>query len=150
MKPSLPPSNLVNGQLMNLIRASCDHVPSYRPSFEQIAHQASTQRDERSAQSINSDIFVSSMPAPLVAGWDAQNPQLSHHSPLPIRLEERERSLIFRIQSLPGFEDSLKPPPKAAKSAEPLSFLMDHLPASPTPEYETFDDVIKQVERSVH
>lgn len=135
---------------MNLIRASWDHVPSKRPSFEEIAHQAEKQREERSAQSVKSQMFDTPMLVPVVAGWDVQNPHIPHHPPLLIRLEERERSLISRIQSLPGFEDSLKPPPKAATSAEPLSFLMDHLPASTITEYETLDDIIKQVERSVH
>ncbi|KAN0141526.1 Protein kinase-like domain containing protein [Lactarius tabidus] len=39
MRPSIPPSNLVNDQLMNVIRASWDRSPSNRPSFEQIARQ---------------------------------------------------------------------------------------------------------------
>jgi hypothetical protein len=151
MKYSLPPSNFVDGQLVNLIRESCDHVPSYRPSFEKIAHQAKMQRDERSSQGADSQIFDTPMPAPIVPGRDTQNPHLSHHLPLPIPLEERERNLISRIRSLPGFEDSLKSPPKAATPAEPLSFPVDHLPASTTPEHEsTLDDIIKQVERLVH
>ena len=39
MRPSLPPSSLANDQLMNVIRASWDRVPSNRPSFEQIARE---------------------------------------------------------------------------------------------------------------
>jgi nitrogen fixation protein len=150
MKPSLSPSNLVNDQLMTLIRASWDYEPSHRPSFEKIAHEVKKQREERSAQSTNSQICDAPIPVPLVAGWDILNPHLPRNSTLPIRLEEREKSLVSRIRSLPGFEDSLKPPPKAATSAEPLSFLMDHLPAPTTPDREIFDDTIKQVERSVH
>jgi hypothetical protein len=47
MRPSLPPSNLVNNQLMNVITASWDRDPSNRPSFEQIAHKLKKQRAER-------------------------------------------------------------------------------------------------------
>ena len=39
MRPSLPRSNLVNGQFMNVIRTSWDRVPSNRPSFEQITRE---------------------------------------------------------------------------------------------------------------
>ncbi|KAH8978454.1 kinase-like domain-containing protein [Lactarius hatsudake] len=46
MRPSLPPSNLVNGQLMNVIRASWDTVPSNRPSFKQTARELQKQRAE--------------------------------------------------------------------------------------------------------
>ncbi|KAH9011512.1 kinase-like domain-containing protein, partial [Lactarius hengduanensis] len=46
MRPSLPPSNLVNGQLMSVIRASWDTVPSNRPSFKQSARELKKQRAE--------------------------------------------------------------------------------------------------------
>ncbi|KAH9008295.1 kinase-like domain-containing protein [Lactarius deliciosus] len=46
MRPSLPSSNLVNGQLMNVIRASWDTVPSNRPSFKQTARDLKKQRAE--------------------------------------------------------------------------------------------------------
>ena len=51
MRPSLPPSKLLSGHLMNVIRASWDHVPSKRPSFEQIARDLKKQCIGRSAQS---------------------------------------------------------------------------------------------------
>jgi len=37
MRPSLPPSYLTSGPLMDVIRSSWDYLPSNRPSFEQIA-----------------------------------------------------------------------------------------------------------------
>ena len=49
MRPSLPPSNLLNGQLMAVICASWDRVPSNRPSFEQIARELEKQCTERSS-----------------------------------------------------------------------------------------------------
>ncbi|KAI9457475.1 hypothetical protein BJY52DRAFT_1223837 [Lactarius psammicola] len=81
MRPSLPPSNLLNGQLMNVIRASWDRVPSNRPSFEKIARELKKQRAEWSAQSINSPAFDTPKPIPLILEWDAQSPHRSHHSP---------------------------------------------------------------------
>ena len=48
MRPSLPsPSDLVNDQLLNVIRASWDRFPSNRPSFEQIVFELKTQRARR-------------------------------------------------------------------------------------------------------
>jgi len=44
MRPELPPSNLVSGHLINLIRLSWDRVPSKRPSFEIIARELKKQR----------------------------------------------------------------------------------------------------------
>lgn len=82
MRPSLPPSNFVPGQLMNIIRASWDRIPSNRPSFEVIARDLRKQRTEwRSAQGFNSPMFDTPNPTPLVAEWDAQNPHRLHHSP---------------------------------------------------------------------
>jgi hypothetical protein len=52
-RPSLLPSNLVTDQLMNVIRASWDRIPSNRPSFEQIACELKNQRAGRNARSIN-------------------------------------------------------------------------------------------------
>jgi abelson tyrosine-protein kinase 1 len=55
MRPSLPPpSNLVNDQLVSVIRASWDSFPSNRPSFEQISLELKKQRAGRNAHSINS------------------------------------------------------------------------------------------------
>ncbi|KAH9014502.1 hypothetical protein EDB85DRAFT_1876352 [Lactarius pseudohatsudake] len=81
MRPSLPPSSLIPGQLMNTIRSSWDRVPSNRPSFEKIARELKKQRAEWSAQSVNSPTFDTPRPVPLVVEWDAQNPHRSHHSP---------------------------------------------------------------------
>jgi hypothetical protein len=47
MRPELPPSNLVNSQLISVIHASWDRDPSNRPSFEQISHKLKKQRAER-------------------------------------------------------------------------------------------------------
>jgi hypothetical protein len=44
MRPKLPPSNLVSGHLINLIRLSWDRVPSKRPSFEKMARELKKQR----------------------------------------------------------------------------------------------------------
>lgn len=81
MRPSLPPSSLIPGQLMNTIRSSWDRVPSNRPSFEKIARELKKQRAEWSAQSVNSPTFDTPRAVPLVVEWDAQNPHRSHHSP---------------------------------------------------------------------
>ncbi|KAF8257566.1 kinase-like domain-containing protein [Lactarius quietus] len=48
MRPSLPSSELVNGELANVIRDSWDRIPSKRPSFEQISNELKKQRAERS------------------------------------------------------------------------------------------------------
>ncbi|KAN0141932.1 Protein kinase-like domain containing protein [Lactarius tabidus] len=53
MRPSIPPSNLVNDQLMNVIRASWDRVPSNRPPFGQIARELGKQRAAQNAHSTN-------------------------------------------------------------------------------------------------
>ena len=54
MRPSLPPpSNLVNDQLMNVIRASWDRFPSNRPSFEQIACELKKQCAGRNSRNSN-------------------------------------------------------------------------------------------------
>ena len=67
---------------MNVIRTSWDRDPSTRPSFEIIARELKKQRAEWSAQGLNSPMFDSPQPTPLVAEWDAQNPHHhAHHSP---------------------------------------------------------------------
>ena len=67
---------------MNVIRTSWDRDPSSRPSFEIIARELKKQRAEWSAQGLNSPMFDSPQPTPLVAEWDAQNPHHhAHHSP---------------------------------------------------------------------
>ncbi|KAH9008297.1 kinase-like domain-containing protein, partial [Lactarius deliciosus] len=68
MRPSLPPSNLVNGQLMNVIRASWDTVPSNRPSFKQSARELNKQR----AENIDPPTF------------DIQRPMLQNMLSLPL------------------------------------------------------------------
>ncbi|KAH9061867.1 hypothetical protein EDB87DRAFT_1716172 [Lactarius vividus] len=81
MRPSLPPSSLIPGQLMNVIRSSWDRDPSNRPAFEKIARDLKKQRAERSIHSVNSPTFDTPRPVPLIVEWDAQNPHRSHHSP---------------------------------------------------------------------
>ncbi|KAI9434573.1 hypothetical protein H4582DRAFT_1818451 [Lactarius indigo] len=81
MRPSLPPSSLIPGKLMNVIRSSWDRDPTNRPAFDKIARELKKQRAEWSAQSVNSPTFDTPRPIPLVVEWDAQNPHRSHHSP---------------------------------------------------------------------
>lgn len=81
MRPSLPPSQLVAGPLMNVIRLSWDQLPSNRPSFEQVAREIEKLRAERSAQSLSTPSFDSPKPSSILAQWGAQNPYHPHHSP---------------------------------------------------------------------
>ncbi|KAF8264995.1 kinase-like domain-containing protein [Lactarius quietus] len=57
MRPSLPSSKLVNDQLMNIIHASWDRVPSNRPSFEQLARELKKQRAGRGSHGLNSQML---------------------------------------------------------------------------------------------
>jgi hypothetical protein len=80
-RPSLPPpSNLVDVQLMDVICASWDRVPSNRPSFEKIERDLQRLRVVPSAQNVNLRTFDTEEHTPPVVGRDAQN---SHISSLP-------------------------------------------------------------------
>jgi hypothetical protein len=81
MRPSLPPSQLTTGPLMNVIRLSWDQLPSNRPSFEQIARDIKNLRAEWSTQSLGAPTFDSPKPPPILAQWEAQDPYHPHHSP---------------------------------------------------------------------
>jgi abelson tyrosine-protein kinase 1 len=80
MRPSLPPSYLTSGPLMDVIRSSWDYLPSNRPSFEQIARDIKKLRTERSAPGPIPS-FDSPKPVPILAQWEAQGPYHPHHSP---------------------------------------------------------------------
>ena len=88
MRPSLPPSQLTAGPLMNVIRLSWDQLPSNRPSFEQISREIKKLRAERSAQSLSTPPFDSPNHPPIFAQWGTPNPYHPHHSPdiLPLPL----------------------------------------------------------------
>jgi len=90
MRPSLPPTQLINGPLMNVIRASWDQLPANRPSFEQIALDVKKLRAERSAQSLCTPPSDSPKPSTIMAQWGAQSPYRPHHSPdiLPLPLPD--------------------------------------------------------------
>ena len=92
-RPSLPPSNLVNDLVMNLIRASWDHVPSNRPSFEQIAVDVKRQREVRSAQNI-----VSRAPSQTPAKAASQSTQL-YKIVITIRHAATEKEYKFKVES---------------------------------------------------
>jgi hypothetical protein len=81
MRPSLPPSQLTDGPLMNIIRASWDQRPANRPPFEQIARDVKKLRVERSSQSLCAPPSESPKPAPILAQWGTQSPYRPHHSP---------------------------------------------------------------------
>jgi abelson tyrosine-protein kinase 1 len=78
MRPSLPPSSLSSGPLMDIIRSSWDSLPSHRPSFEQIAREIKKMRGERLNTFPTAD---SPKPAPLLDQWGTLNPYRPHHSP---------------------------------------------------------------------
>lgn len=88
MRPSLPPSQLTTGPLMDVIRLSWDQFPSNRPSFEQIARDIKKLRSGRSTPSLGAPSFDSPKPPPILAQWGAQDPYHPHHSPdiLPLPL----------------------------------------------------------------
>lgn len=88
MRPSLPPSRLTGGPLMDIIRSCWDHLPSKRPSFKQIVHDVKKMR----AQSLSSAGFDSPKPTPILDQWGAQNPYHPRHSPdiLPQPLPDDE------------------------------------------------------------
>ena len=81
MRPSLPPSQLTSGPLMNVIRLSWDQIPSNRPSFEQIAREIKKLRAERSTQNLSTPSSDSPKHPPILTQWGAQNPYHPHHSP---------------------------------------------------------------------
>jgi abelson tyrosine-protein kinase 1 len=90
MRPSLPPSQLANGPLMNIIRASWDRLPSNRPPFEQIVRDVKQLlRAERSSRSL-STLSDSPKPPSILLQWAEQNPYPPHHSPdiLPLPLSD--------------------------------------------------------------
>jgi abelson tyrosine-protein kinase 1 len=103
MRPSLPSTQLINGPLMNVIRASWDQLPVNRPSFEQIARDIKKLRTERSAQSLCTPPSDSPRPSTIMAQWGAQSPYRVHHSPdiLPLPLPDGV--------SQPNFQDSIFP-----------------------------------------
>jgi abelson tyrosine-protein kinase 1/abelson tyrosine-protein kinase 2 len=88
MRPSLPPSQLLAGPLMNVIRLSWDQLPSNRPSFEQIAREIKKLRAERGTQGLSTPFCDSPQPPSILDQWGAQDSYHHHHSPdiLPLPL----------------------------------------------------------------
>jgi hypothetical protein len=105
MRPSLPPSHLTSGPLMDTIRSSWDPLPSNRPSFEQIARDMKKLRAGRSAQSLHALVGDSPKPTPILDQWEAQNP---YHHP-------HHRSPDILPQPLPDDESS-------TRSQDPTTF----------------------------
>ncbi|KAI0295165.1 hypothetical protein B0F90DRAFT_1752414 [Multifurca ochricompacta] len=86
MRPSLPPSNLMSGPLMEIVRSSWDRIPSNRPTFQQIARDLKRQRAERSATpNVNYSPPAGDSPRPptILAQWTSQSPYYSHHHHSP-------------------------------------------------------------------
>ena len=100
MRPSLPPTPLTNGPLMNVIRTSWDQFPANRPSFEQIALDVQKLCAERSAQSLFAPPFDSPNPSPILDQWNAQSPHRPHHSP---------EIFPASLPATPGSQDSTFP-----------------------------------------
>jgi abelson tyrosine-protein kinase 1/abelson tyrosine-protein kinase 2 len=108
MRPSLPPSSLSSGPLMNIIRSSWDPLPSNRPPFEQIAREIKKMRAERLSTFPTAD---SPKPAPLLDQWGALNPYRTHHSPdiLPQPLPDGGPHATPFMDNLPNEESAGHP-----------------------------------------